>query len=60
MLLVAGLVAIAALINCAREDGEPDPKTQVLLPCDPQAPVGDPLACPPGAIDAGVGDAAGD
>ena len=52
--VLAGLVALAAVINCAREDGEPDPKTQVLVPCDPHAGPGDPLACPDGAIDAGV------
>ncbi|MDB4955452.1 MAG: hypothetical protein JWO36_3021 [Myxococcales bacterium] len=53
-LLLAGLVALAGLVNCDREDGQPDPKAQVLVPCDPHAPDGDPLACPPGAIDAGV------
>jgi hypothetical protein len=44
------LVAIA-LTACTREDGEPDPPVQVLVPCDPAAPAGDPLACP---VDAGV------
>ncbi len=48
--IAAGLVGI----TCAREDGEPDPKVQVLVPCDPTAMPGDPLACPPpdAAIDA--------
>ena len=51
-LLVA---ALAALATCSREDGQPDPPTQVLVPCDPKAPDGDPLACPPdAAIDAAV------
>ena len=51
---IAGLIALATLTDCTRGDGEPDPPTQVLVPCNPRAPAGDPLACPPGAIDAGV------
>jgi hypothetical protein len=52
---LAILVVLAALaITCTREDGQPDPAPQVLVPCDPHAPDGDPLACPPGSIDAGV------
>jgi len=46
------LVAAAVGITCAREDVEPDPPTQVLVPCDEGAPAGDPSACPP--VDAGV------
>ena len=52
LLLVLGL-AIATLVTCARDDGEPDPPLQTLVPCDPTAAVGDPLACPPdAAVDA--------
>ena len=39
----------AALNACSREDGQPDPPPQVLVPCDRDAGEGDPLACPPGA-----------
>ena len=46
------LTAAAVGITCAREDGEPDPPIQVLVPCDEGAPAGDPSACPP--VDAGV------
>ncbi len=42
------LVAAAALAwSCNREDGEPDPPVQMLVPCDPSAPADDPSACPP-------------
>jgi hypothetical protein len=50
--LVLLLLATALTATCARETGEPDPPQQVLVPCDPSAPDGDPLACPP--ADAGV------
>jgi hypothetical protein len=51
-LLAACLVALVALATCAREDGQPDPEPQVLVPCHPDASEDDPLACPP--VDAGV------
>lgn len=44
-------IAMLLLAACTREDGQPDPPVQVLVPCDPAAPDGDPLACP---VDAGV------
>ena len=34
---------------CDRDDGEPDPAPQQLVPCDPRAAEGDPSACPPDA-----------
>lgn len=55
--LAACLVALVALATCAREDGQPDPEPQVLVPCHPGAGEDDPLACPP--VDAGI-DAATD
>jgi hypothetical protein len=50
-------IVVAALLSlvvaaCTREDGTPDPPVQTLVPCNPDAGVGDPLACPP--RDAGV------
>jgi hypothetical protein len=48
---VKRVVFFIALAACTREDGEPDPPIQVLVPCDPAAPAGGPLACP---VDAGV------
>ena len=49
---LAGLaIAALAVVACAREDYEPDPATQTLVPCDPGAAEDDPLACPP---DAGI------
>jgi hypothetical protein len=52
---LAAAAALAALGNCSREDGQPDPPTQVLVPCDPRAADGDPLACPPdAAVDAAI------
>lgn len=62
-LLLAVLVAATALgmlATCDREDGQPDPPTQVLVPCDPKAPDGDPLACPPDAAIDAPADAAAD
>jgi hypothetical protein len=46
--LVCGL----SIYACARDDGEPDPPLQTLIPCDPDAGVDDPLACAP--VDAGI------
>jgi len=57
-----GLGLGVGLGACQREDGQPDPPVQALVPCDPAAGSGDPLACPPAdaqvdapRIDAGVG-----
>jgi len=46
------MVLLVLLTTCSRDDREPDPPTQVLVPCDPAAADGDPLACP--ADDAGI------
>ena len=57
LVLCLAIAAAVLGITCAREDGEPDPPVQVLVPCDPTAMPGDPLACPPppdAAIDAPV------
>jgi hypothetical protein len=55
LVLAVLVAALAALATCSREDGQPDPPTQVLVPCDPRAADGDPLACPPdAAIDAAI------
>ncbi|NVB79364.1 MAG: hypothetical protein HOV81_13300 [Kofleriaceae bacterium] len=53
---LAGLALVAlAAFACTREDYEPDPKPQTLVPCDPSAAEDDPLACPPdAAVDAGI------
>ena len=51
-LVLIVLAAAAVGLTCAREDGEPDPPTQVLVPCDEGAPAGDPSACP--SVDAGA------
>jgi hypothetical protein len=54
ILVFLGAAAIAGL-TCTREDGQPDPPQQVLVPCDPTAPGGDPSACPPDAgVDAAI------
>lgn len=48
--LVCLVLSLLALATCAREDGNPDPAPQVLVPCIGQA-------CPPDAgIDAGAVD----
>jgi hypothetical protein len=54
MKLLLVVVVASLAITCARDDGQPDPPTQVLVECDPHEPLGAPLACPPPAIDAGV------
>ena len=55
LVLAVLVAALAVLATCDREDGQPDPPTQVLVPCDPKATDGDPLACPPDAsVDAAV------
>jgi hypothetical protein len=53
---LAILIALVTSATCARESGEPEPESQVLVPCDPQVPDDDPLACPTPAagLDAGV------
>ncbi|HUJ59121.1 MAG TPA: hypothetical protein VLX92_11535 [Kofleriaceae bacterium] len=51
-LILLALVLAALVATCTREDGEPDPPVRQLVPCNPDAGAGDPLACPP--IDAGV------
>jgi len=52
------LALLMLLTTCSRDDSEPDPPTQTLVPCDPAATEGDPLACP--APDAGVDAAPGE
>jgi hypothetical protein len=42
-------LAIVAMHGCDRDDGQPDPPDQTLVPCDPQAAADDPTACPPDA-----------
>jgi hypothetical protein len=51
--LVLAIVVAMAAYACTREDGEPDPPVQTLVPCHPDAGSDDPLACPP-PVDAGV------
>jgi hypothetical protein len=51
--LALAVVVAMAVYACTQEDGEPDPPTQHLVPCHPDAGSDDPLACPP-AVDAGV------
>jgi hypothetical protein len=46
ILLALWLAAGLALVSCTREDGLPDPPPQTLVPCDPDAGAGAPLACP--------------
>jgi hypothetical protein len=48
---VACLLLCAA--GCTREDGEPDPPIQQLVPCDHDAAPSSPLACPSAAVDGG-------
>ena len=50
------LALVGVLATCARDDGEPDPQPQHLVPCHHDAGPDDPLACPPpdGGVDAGV------
>ena len=50
--MLAILIALVTSATCARENGEPDPEPQVLVPCDEAATEDDPLACP--TPDAGV------
>jgi hypothetical protein len=52
-MLALSMAAIAA--SCSREDGLPDPPIQQLVPCDPSATPGSPLACP-AVADAGAAD----
>jgi hypothetical protein len=59
-LLFVLAAAIAALVTCARDDGQPDPPLQTLVPCDPSGAAGDPLACPPDAAVDAAPDAAPD
>ena len=47
------LCGSSSLIVCSHEDGLPDPPIQELVPCNPDAGDGDPLACP-AAMDASV------
>ena len=49
LILVALEFASLAIAACDRDDGEPDPAPQQLVPCDLSAPDGDPTACPPDA-----------
>jgi hypothetical protein len=52
-LLALGIAAIGT--SCTREDGLPDPPVRQLVPCDPSATPGSPLACPE-PVDAGATD----
>ena len=53
---VALAFCVAAITaSCTREDGLPDPPVQQLVPCDPAAAPGSPLACP-APLDAGSAD----
>lgn len=56
MIAISIVLGLGLVATCAREDGEPDPPVQQLVPCHPDAGPGDPLACPtPDAgLDAGV------
>lgn len=55
-LVLVSILALSALVTCVRDDGQPDPAPQELVPCDPSAGSDDPLACPPvdAGLDAGV------
>jgi hypothetical protein len=47
--LILPLFAALSLSGCTREDGLPDPPARQLVPCQPDAGAGGPLACPPDA-----------
>ncbi|HEY2747038.1 MAG TPA: hypothetical protein VGL86_20590 [Polyangia bacterium] len=55
VVLALALAVAAIAVGCTREDGLPDPPVQQLVPCDPAAASGSPLACPP-TVDAGATD----
>ena len=64
--VLLALLLGGVFLACNREDGQPDPPLQVLVPCDPAAPAGSPLSCPDlgvagdGGQDAGAIDAGAD